>query len=277
MKMTQSAKLLTGLGLMAGLFWGCQDLLSQKDGSAQDPDAIANDASALRLSIKDDSACRDQWNVILDARAQGLADTAVEKSFLADCVLEIKPGKDKLPPHIPPHLRPDSISRCRWIVYQIDGGRDSMTVSYKRYCPEDCDSLRAIDSTRHIHLCHEHPPKPPIDTTRPKPPQDSCKLFRARLAGLDTGSVEYKNLNMYLLLHCGKPPIPPVDTTKPPKPVDTLPKPIPPVDTLPKPIPVKPAPKCDDLRAKLLTLDPASEESKLLVESILQHCPVVEP
>ena len=98
MKMTQSAKLITGLGLMAGLFWGCQDLLSQKDGSAKDPEAIATDESSLRLSIKDDSACREQWNVILDARAGGLADTAAEKSFLANCVTEIKPGKDKLPP-----------------------------------------------------------------------------------------------------------------------------------------------------------------------------------
>jgi hypothetical protein len=171
------------------------------------------------LSIKDDSTCRDQWNVILDARAAGLADSAAEKSFLADCVSEIKPGKDKLPPIIPPHLQPDSASRCHWIVAQIEGGRDEMTVSYKRYCPEGCHKLVDKDSTRHAHLCRD-----------PHAPH-----------------------------------VPGVDTTKPPR------------DTLPKPIPVKPAPNCDVLRAKLLTLNPASVDSKLLVESILEHCPEAKP
>lgn len=285
MKMTRSAKLITGLGLMASLFWGCQDLLSQKDGSAKDPEAITTDESSLRLSIKDDSACRDQWNAILDARAGGLADTAAEKSFLADCVKEIKPGKDKLPPVIPPHLQPDSISRCHWIVAQIEGGRDEMTVSYKRYCPEDCRKLGKTDSSRHGHLCRDphgpgvdttKHPKPPIDSTKPpidtiKPPEnplhDSCKVARARLAVLDSASHEAVGLRAFLSVRCGNPRIPPADTTKPK----------PPIDTLPKPIPVKPSPHCDEMRAKLLTLDAVSEDSKHLVESILEHCPEAKP
>ena len=103
--------------------------------------------------------------------------------------------------------------------------------------------------------------KPPIDTTKPQPPEDSCKLARARLAGLDSASAEAEGLRQYLAARCALPPLP----------NDTLPKP--PLDSLPKPIPVKPAPICDVLRAKLLKVDAGSEDSRLLVEFILEHCP----
>ena len=295
MKLTRPAKLFTGLGLMASLFWGCQDLLSQKDSA---PDASeANDESALRLSIKDDPACRDQWSAILEARTGGHQDSAAEAAFLAGCVKEIKVGKDKAPPVIPRDLLPDSTSRCHWLVAQIEGGRNEMTISYKRYCPDDCRRLENGNRKRHRRLCRDSAAdttkiprdttkvprdttKVPCDTTKiprdttkiPRdtikvphdtivnPPRDSgeclairmklgfvkpgepgyvelvklflvrcndtvpvprnpnedtCKMIRARLAGLDSTSEEAIKWRRILLERCGMPPI---DTIRPPLP-----------------------------------------------------------
>jgi hypothetical protein len=423
MKMTSPAKLFTGLGLMASLFWGCQDLLSQKDSAADPSETV--DETALSLSIKDDPVCREQWSAILEARTGGHPDSGAEAAFLAGCVKEIKVGKDKVPPVIPRDLLPDSTSRCHWIVAQIEGGRDEMTVSYKRYCPDDCRKLEDGDSTRHVRLCRDSssdttkvprdtiknprdtikvppdtipnprnsaecfnlriklssvkPGEPGYaelekmyivrcnDTLPHNPEQDTCKMIRTRIAGLDSNSEEALKWRRILLERCGKPPIdtvkpprpdttecfalkmklsmvkpgepgyadlermfkarcldslpkPPKDTiVKPPLPKDTLPKPPlnecegimkklmsvpvggpdymylkdmynrvcvvrdttvkPPIvkDTLPKPLPVTTPADCEGLRAKLLTLDPASADYKRLVGSIREHCPEVKP
>jgi len=91
---------------------------------------------------------------ILAGRTSGKVDSTAEAGFLSTCVKEVKPT-DKTVPVIPPNLVPDSNTRCHWIVAQIEGGRDSMTVSYKRYCPDDCRKLEIEDSTRHEKLCRE--------------------------------------------------------------------------------------------------------------------------
>jgi hypothetical protein len=269
MKISKSAQLLTGLGLAAGLFWGCQDLLSQKEDSSGTP-AIATDATALRLSVKDDSVCREQWSVILAARTNGQPDSVAEAAFLSGCVSEIKPGKDHIHPHIPRHLEPDSLSRCRWIVKEIEGGRDSLTVSYKRYCPDECHKLET-DSARHEHLCHVpgvKPPKPPRHDT------GECLVIRLKLDSLPPGDSTRIALESQYKELCA-PPKPPVDTTKPPKPpIDTLPKPPkdtsvhPPKDTLPKP----PIDRCADLLEKLNSVSPDSAEYPHLKEIYVKEC-----
>ena len=270
-----------GLGLAASLFWGCQDLLSQNDKSTPATDAgVTTDESALRLSIKDDSTCRDQWGVILAARSNGHADSVAEAAFLAGCVKEVKVVKDKTPPVIPPNLVPDSLSRCHWIVSQIDGGRNEMTVSYKRYCPEDCRKLEVGDSTRHDKLCREpgdkdtidHPIKPPVDTTvrPPHPDTGDCGAFRVKLSMVKPGEPGRAELEKMYFSRCHDTlPKPPMDTiVKPPMPKDTLPKP---------PVPVIPKVNCDELLAKLAKLDVSSADYARIKASLAVNCPEKKP
>ncbi|GEM_PF-4490229 len=313
MKNTVStARILAGLGFAASLFWGCLDPMSQsKDNTTP------TDNSALSLSIKDNGACRDQWSAILAARSAGHQDSATEAAFLANCVTEVKAGKDKNPPYIPPNLVPDSLSRCHWIVSQIDGGRNEMTVSYKRYCPDDCRKLEIHDSTRHEKLCRDPDDTGKVDTAKGNPHdtskvdprdtskanEDTCKLIRARLATMASGSADYIRWSKILMERCGHPP---VDTdsvdcraiyqklsvVKPGEPGradlerafkegchDTLPKPphdtlvIPPKDTLPKP----PIVNCDSLRKRLAGLDTNSADYLHLKGSFREHCPEKPP
>lgn len=282
MKISKSAQLLTGLGLAASLFWGCQDLLSQKDDPSGTQETTL-DATALRLSIKDDDACRDQWRAILAARTNGHPDSVAEAAFLSGCVTEVKPGK----PPIPPHQEPDSLSRCHWIVGQIEGGRDSLTVTYKRYCPDECKKLET-DSARHEHLCHVpgvKPPRPPRHDT------GECLVLRLKLDSLKPGDSARIALERQYKELCPapKPPIdttkPPIDTTKPPRPpIDTFPKPPkdttvhPPKDSLPKP----PIDRCEELLKKLNSVSPDSAEYLHLKEIYVKEClvpkdTVVEP
>ncbi|MEO6098314.1 MAG: hypothetical protein ABIW76_22630, partial [Fibrobacteria bacterium] len=223
MKMSKSAQLLTGLGLAAGLFWGCQDLLSQKDDPSSGTPVTA-DETVLSLSIKDDPACREQWNSILAARTNGHPDSMAESAFLSGCVKEIKAGKDKIPPIIPPGLVPDSLSRCHWIVAQIEGGRNEMTVSYKRYCPNDCRKLEDKDSVRHEHLCRDSgvdTTKPPRDTVKvprdtiekpPHPNTSECAAIKLKLSMAKPGEPGRADLERMFKMHC-------LDSI-PPKPTD---------------------------------------------------------
>lgn len=228
-------RLLTGIGLAAGLFLGCQNILDQSADTST-PTTPAADQSALRLSIKDDSTCRDQWSAILAGRTSGNVDSAAEAGFLASCVKEVKPT-DKGVPVVPPNLVPDSNTRCHWIVSQIEGGRDSMTVSYNRYCPDDCRKLEAVDSTRHEKLCHEpgrEPGKGPgkdtmeihgkdtldihgKDTTgasdKPRPRDDTCKLLLGKLNALKPGEAGRADAEHNFALRCKDPVLPPKDTS----------------------------------------------------------------
>ncbi|MDB5049138.1 MAG: hypothetical protein JWO30_2209 [Fibrobacteres bacterium] len=310
-----TVRLLTGLGLTAGLFLGCQNILDQsKDNAAADPVTTTDDAS-LRLSIKDDSTCREQWGVILNARTSGHADSAAEAAFLSACVKEVK-ATDKGIPVIPPNLVPDSNTRCHWIVSQIEGGREEMTVSYKRYCPEDCRKLEIGDSARHEKLCREPGEGPGKD-----PGEDTCRMLREKLELVKPGEAGRTDLeHMFLGMCKDSIPKPPHDTiVNPPRPnpyedtcrmikaklelvkpgepgradlehlyaamckewipIDSLPKP--PRDTVVVPpkdtLPKPPVVNCDELRKKLLTLDTASADYKRLKGSFREHCPEKPP
>ncbi|MDB5106837.1 MAG: hypothetical protein JWP91_4526 [Fibrobacteres bacterium] len=264
MKMSiPTMKLFTGLGLAASLFWGCQDLLSQN----KDDGATATDETALRLSIKDDSSCREQWGEIIAARKAGTADSAKEAAFLAGCVTEHKADRDHKPPVIPPRLVPDSASRCHWIARQFDGGRPEMAGSFRRYCHEDCAKPDTADSTRHHELCREpgdrdsthhwgdsthhwdstgHGPFIPGDSLRPPRP--------------DTGKCDSLR--------------PPRDTSiivRPPHHGDTSIIVKPPYhggDSLPKPVL-----DCVALRAKLAAIDAASPDYARFKAFLAEACP----
>src|SRR6476469_7023259 len=117
MKLTfPTLRIAAALGLAAGMMIGCQDLLNPGN-TASDPSATATDQTgSLSLSIKNDSSCQSEWHSILAARSAGHPDSASEAAFLATCVTEVKPVKDKPMPVVPPPLLPESGTRCKWIV-----------------------------------------------------------------------------------------------------------------------------------------------------------------
>lgn len=276
------------LALASGLMIGCQDFLGS-DKAADGSAPAADEAGVLRLSIKDDSACLGAWNAILDARSAGHADSASEAAFLGSCVIETHPGPGPKPP-VPPPLRPDSGMRCKWIVAQIDSGRDSLTISYRKYCPEECHKLAGTDTAVFEKRCripgppglpHPHPhdtlppPRPPhhdsTDTVPPpKPPVPP-----------DSGVIHPPPH------HDSTDTVPP---PKPPKPPDSLPPPPHPhhdsTDTVPPPRPPKPPDSgsvtphhihCEALALKLTKLDPASQESIELATELKEECSDLEP
>lgn len=297
---------LLGMSCAAALFLGCQDLLNNTDKQGN-VTVTTDDGStgSLSLSIKDDSSCREQWRSILDARSAGHADSAAEMAFLGACVKEVKVTKDMPKPVIPPALLPDSGTRCKWIVAQIEGGRDSLTVSYKKYCPEDCRMLEIHDSAGHERLCHD-PIKDPIkprDTVvvRPKDPvDDTCRMLAEKLSLVKPGEPGRADLeHMYAARSCPAPlpkplPDPNADTCRmirerlatlvagseeyakwkqvyvERKCGDV----IPPKDTL---IVKPPMPNCDSLRKVLAGLPAGSADAIHLAGTIKEHCPEKPP
>jgi hypothetical protein len=247
------------LSLASGLMIGCQDLLNpDKSASGNTP---VEETGTLSLSIRNDSACLGQWHAILDARAAGHPDSVSEAAFLAACVLEGKPGKDSLkPPPVPPALRPDSGLRCKWIVSQIEGGRDSMTVSYRKYCPEDCRKLEATDTASHAKLCRDpepHPgfPPPPKDSLPPKPrPDDTCAMLHAKLDSVKPGEPGRADLEHAFALRCKEPVPHDTGAVPPPKP------PVPPGDT------------CAMLHAKLDSVKPGEPGRADLEHAFALRC-----
>lgn len=255
-------RIAAAVGLAAGLMIGCQDLLNGQ--TASDPNAAADQSGALSLSIRNDSTCQGEWHAILDARSAGHPDSASEAAFLASCVMEVKPGKDKPAPVIPPPLLPDSGTRCKWIVAQIEGGRDSLSVSYRKYCPDDCRKLEASDSASHEKLCRE--PKPHIDSLPPKPHDDSlpprtnpgddtCKMLHDKLETVKPGEPGRADLEHLFTARCHEP-----------VPHDSIPVPPPP-----------PPVNCDELRKKLAALDTGSADFARLSITLKEHCPERPP
>lgn len=278
MKLTfPTLRIAAALGLAAGMMLGCQDLLNPGT-SASDPSVTATDQTgALSLSIKNDSSCQGEWHAILAARSAGHPDSASEAGFLALCVTEVKPVKDKPMPVVPPPLLPDSGMRCKWIVSQIEGGRDSLSVSYRKYCPDDCRKLEATDSASHEKLCLDPkphgddslPPKPPkIDSLPPKPhgddtlppktgpEDDTCKMLLVKLETVKPGEPGRADLERLFTLRCHEPV--PHDT------LPVLPPPPPPVN-------------CDELRMKLAALDSGSADFARLAITLKEHCPEKPP
>ncbi len=296
MKLTfPTLRIAAALGLAAGLMIGCQDLLNPGKTSSDPGASTADQSGALSLSIRDDSTCMGAWHAILDARSAGHPDSASEAVFLASCVTEVKPGKDKPAPVIPPPLLPDSGTRCKWIVAQIEGGRDSLSISYRKYCPDDCRKLEAADSAFHAKLCREPrphpdslppkphgddslppkphgddslPPKPHGDDSLPPKPHgddslppktnpgdDTCRMLLENLKIVKPGEPGRADLERLFTLRCHEPV--PHDTTMPP----------------PPPPPVN----CDELRKKLAVLDSGSADYLRLAAVLKGHCPEKPP
>jgi hypothetical protein len=230
-------RLFAGIGFAASLFLGCESVLDQS-GDSNPGQSTPTDDAALRLSIKDDSVCREQWSAILAARGSGRADTLAEAGFLTSCVKEVKPTGKGVVPVIPANLVPDSNTRCHWIVSQIEAGRNEMTVSYKRYCPEDCRKLEYGDSSRHEKYCHDPvtgpgkdtvfapgkdtgyvPGKPPKDTSGGGPTADSCKSLLAYIGKFPPGDSVRAQLERGYAARCKERfpvdslPVPPKDST----------------------------------------------------------------
>lgn len=320
MKLTfPTLRIAAALGLAAGMMIGCQDLLNP-GAAASDPGVTATDQSgALSLSIKNDSSCQSEWHSILAARSAGHPDSASEAGFLAACVTEVKPVKDKPMPVIPPPLLPDSGTRCKWIVSQIEGGRDSLSVSYRKYCPDDCRKLEANDSASHEKLCRDPkphgddslPPKPPkMDSLPPKPhgddtlppktgpEDDTCKMLLVKLETVKPGEPGRADLERLFTLRCHEPvPHDSIPALPPPPKPPTLDSicmdlRIRLATTAPgtagrsdleaafkakcmEPLPVAPPIDCDEARAKLATLDTTSVDYVHLISLMKSYCPAV--
>ena len=311
MKSIPGARILAGLALAAGLMIGCTDFLGAGKDSTGTKEVPVEESGTLSLSIKDDSSCREQWADILAARSAGHADSAGEAAFLGSCVKEVKVTKDTPKPVIPPALMPDSGIRCKWIATQIEGGRDSLTISYKKYCPEDCRILATKDSAGHEKLCHvpgDLPPKTrPVDTgvvvvkprdtliVKPDPADDTCAMLRHKLEATKPGEPGRAELEKMVLAHCGKLPDPtvPADTCKlmmdrlmkmdPASPDYAKAKEawyahcggiVPPKDTV---IIKPPVVNCDELRKKLMSVDSGTADYERIRIMLKEHCPEKPP
>jgi hypothetical protein len=231
--MRHTLRALTGFGLASALFVGCEfgqkpidDTPSQANVN-QDPSELA-----LKLSVKDTGACLELKHQIELIKAGGEVDAELIAKFARECVVEIKDSK---PVIIPPN---DQI-RCRWILSQIDGGRDELVVKFRYYCPDSCQSMVMDDSLQHDKVCRE--PKP-----EEKP---SCEELKQRLAAMDTATEEYKRLRHFVAEICSEPH--------------------------PDPIPVPKPPTCDELRRKLESA--YGEDSVRLANELANHCPVPHP
>jgi hypothetical protein len=288
-------RIAAALGLAAGLMIGCQDTLGP--GKTDDTGTTADEIGALSLSIRNDSACLGQWRAILMARSSGHPDSASEAAFLKSCVTEVKPGQDAPRPAVPPALLPDSGTRCNWIVSQIEGGRDSLTISYRKYCPDDCRWLDAHDSASHEKLCGEPRPHWHPDSLPSWPHGDSLPTW-PHGDSLPTWP------------HGDSLPTWPHGDSLPPKPgfpPDTckLPPPMPPHDDSAcadlklhlaasepgttewselqaaiglkcgVPLPPPPATTCDELLKRLASLEPTSGDYAHLAATLKEHCPEI--
>lgn len=248
-KTVNFTRAILGLGLASSLFLGCEQFLGQSADKTTpvDDKTLVNTAPenvSLQLAIKETEDCKALRDRVLAAHAVGEAPGALETDFISRCVVEVKPdaGADagKIIT-VPAALVPDAMTRCRWIVAQIEGGANELVIKFRYYCPDDCDTLAVKDSVRHVKLCRD--------------PAPDCATMKRKLVEMDTATEEYARLRRFLHEHCGLP-----DPTRPPK--DTV-----------RPIEPKPVlTHCDSLRKHLGTLDPATEEYRKLKAAWYEHC-----
>lgn len=229
--------MMMGLGMAASLFLGCQQLLDQEDKAPTPAGGAASDAPAemaLKLAMKETDACRALHAQVLAADAAGEATVTLQTDFIRHCIEEVKSTDAAGKVVIPADLIPDDRTRCRWLISEIEGGREELVIKFHYYCPAECDTRSLVDSTHHTLICRD-----------PKP---DCVDLKARLAAMDPESEEYARLRHFLAEHCGA-----RDTVHIPK--DTL---------------VMPA--CDSLRHRMAALDPASEEYARLKHHFTELC-----
>jgi hypothetical protein len=202
-----------GLGLAATLMFGCQQPETM-GGADNVEDRMVDQAPedmALKLSVKQTEECRSLREKVLAAREAGQAPGDLEADFIARCVEEVKPG-DASRIAVPIDLQPDPATRCRWIVAQIDGGREELVIKFRYYCPDECVRIAALaDTAPREKYCRDTVP--------------DCAGLKRKLEAMDPASEEYARLRRYIAENCVA--APPGDTVR--NPGDTL---RPPIDTL---------------------------------------------
>lgn len=227
-----------GLGLAAGLLLGCQQFLGQEEKAPVPAGDAASDPPedmALKLTMKGTAECRALRDQVLAADAAGQVTVTLQTDFIRNCIVEARSADSSGKVVIPADLLPDDSLRCRWLVSGIDGGREELVIKFRYDCPDDCDSLSRADSVRHGRICRD--------------PMPECADLRAKLASLDTGSMDYDRLRRLLSERCGV-----HDTLHPPK--DTS---------------VAPAP-CDSLKRLLATVDTSSVEHDRILALLRERC-----
>jgi hypothetical protein len=270
----QIVRALLGFGLAGALFTGCQDFFGQQadDTPAAAADNQAPAELALKLSIKDSGGCLELRNQIEAIKGGAAVDAELIAKFANQCVEEAKGQSSE-------HHDLDDQVRCRWILSQIEGGREELVVKFRYYCPDSCETMVMEDSTEHAKVCRE--PKP-----EEKP---SCEELKKRLAGMDTTTEEYARLRHFVREICEEPkplPTPEEDTCRIIR--EKLSKLVAGSDEYltwkkiylarceePKPDPVPPV-TCDELRKKLAETDNPEDSARLATE-LAKRCPVPHP
>jgi len=276
-----STHVLAGLGLATVLFLGCQDFLSQNASNSsvtvtdQNPESVS-----LRLAIKDSGACLELKDRIVAAHAAGTEPGGSDSAFAANCIREVI-GADTAKV-LPPAMIPDDRTRCRWIRTQIDVGRDEMTIKFRHYCPDDCDTLLDKDSTEHVKYCRDpkhdsagvKPPEHDTGAVKPPdhdtvPPRNLCDSLHIMMMGTVPGTQIHKDQEADFKLRCVEPPH---DSVKEPPHDTAIVKPpviLPPI--------VPPKPNCDSLRLMLSKLDTASADYARIKHLMGETCPMPKP
>lgn len=202
-----------GLGLAAILMIGCQQPETMS-GADKVEDRLVDQAPeelSLKLTVRQTEECRSLREKVQAARKAGQVPGDREAGFIAQCLEEVKSG-DGSRIAVPVELQPDPATRCRWIVAQIDGGREELVIKFRYYCPDECVRIAALaDTARQEKYCRD--------------PGPDCAGLKRRLEAMDPASEEYARLRRFIAENCVA--VPPRDTVR--NPGDTL---RPPVDTL---------------------------------------------
>lgn len=234
---------LAGLGLATTFFLGCQDFMSQNASSGTATVTDQNTESvSLKLAIKDSGACLELKDRIVAAHAAGTSLGGADSAFAANCIREVR-GADTLKV-LPPAMIPDDKSRCQWIRTQIDVGRDEMTIKFRHYCPDDCDTLLDKDSAGQVKYCRDpkhdtlpvkpphhdtdivNPPKHDTDAINPPkhgPGSPDCDTLKLLMGTTVPGTQIHKDQEADFRLKCTEPPHdtvivkPPTHDTLPPR------------------------------------------------------------
>lgn len=151
---------LAGIGFAALMMAGC---LQTEPQSPATTDTTVPATESLRLSIRPTDSCKAQMDELIQAFEAAKGDTsklkvlaAAHTGFVAACVEKSEPtvkhdGKEHL--KLPPSLRPDSGSHCRWHMDKVGKDDSSLTISYHHNCedkvkPEDKETDHEQDSSK---------------------------------------------------------------------------------------------------------------------------------
>ncbi len=185
---------LAGLGFAALMMAGC---LQTEPQSTAATDTSTPATESLRLGIKATDSCKAKADDLIHAFLAAKGDTAKLKElisthtdFVASCVEKAEPiqkhiGNGHL--KLPPTLKPDSGSHCRWHLDKVGKDDSGVTATYHQSCE---DSLKPEPKSHEMDSIKMHGPKP--DSLKDKHEGHEMDSAKAHIPNLDSLMAEHK-------------------------------------------------------------------------------------